>query len=444
MHIHILGICGTFMAGIATIAKQLGHKVTGCDQNVYPPMSTFLESQDIKIIEGYDASQIVINADLYVIGNVVSRGNPLMEKILDKNLQFISGPQWLHENVLKNKWVLAVSGTHGKTTTTSMLTWILEEQNYKPDFLIGGIPKNMGVSARTQEESNFFVIEADEYDTAFFDKRSKFIHYYPKTLVINNIEFDHADIFENIEQIQKHFHHLVRLVPSSGLLITNALDKNIDKVISMGHWTESQKFNDSNGWHVLERSLMNKNDEIGKFETEFYGEHNYSNALAAILAAQHVGVKPVDALKALSKFSLPARRLEKLYEDKNIVILDDFAHHPSAISSTLKTLKNEYQNKKIMAVIDPRSNTMKRGDLKNELVNSFLDANKVFFYNKDLKWDPYEILRDKKIFIYEDIEKLYKAITDQMNKECVIVFMSNGSFDGLQKKIKKYIADEKK
>ena len=299
MHIHILGICGTFMAGIATIAKQLGYKVTGCDQNVYPPMSTFLESQDIKIIEGYDPTQIAIKADLYVIGNVVSRGNPLMEKILDNNLQFISAPQWLYENVLKNKWVLAVSGTHGKTTTTSILTWILEALNYKPDFLIGGIPKNMGVSARTNKDSNFFVIEADEYDTAFFDKRSKFIHYHPKTLVINNIEFDHADIFENIEQIQKHFHHLVRLVPSSGLLIANAEDKNIDKVIAMGNWTKLLKFNELDGWHVSGKTIVNKKEELGQFRTEFYGEHNYKNALAAILAAQHVGVKPVDAMEAL-------------------------------------------------------------------------------------------------------------------------------------------------
>jgi UDP-N-acetylmuramate: L-alanyl-gamma-D-glutamyl-meso-diaminopimelate ligase len=443
MHIHILGICGTFMAGIATIAKELGYKVTGCDQNVYPPMSTFLESQDIKIIEGYDPTQIAIKADLYVIGNVVSRGNPLMEKILDNNLQFISAPQWLYENVLKNKWVLAVSGTHGKTTTTSMLTWILEELNYKPDFLIGGIPKNMGVSARTNKDSNFFVIEADEYDTAFFDKRSKFIHYHPKTLVINNIEFDHADIFENIEQIQKHFHHLVRLVPSSGLLIANAEDKNIDKVIAMGNWTKLLKFNDLDGWHVSEKTIVNKKEELGQFRTEFYGEHNYKNALAAILAAQHVGVKPVDAMEALSKFTLPSRRLEKLYEDKDIVILDDFAHHPSAISSTLKTIKNEYQDKKILAVVDPRSNTMKRGDLKNDLVKSFKDADTVFFYNKDLKWDPYEIFTDKKILIHDDIEKLFKEITEQINKNMVLVFMSNGSFDGLQKKTKNFIADEK-
>ena len=443
MHIHILGICGTFMAGIATIAKQLGYKVTGCDQNVYPPMSTFLESQDIKIIEGYDPTQIAIKADLYVIGNVVSRGNPLMEKILDNNLQFISAPQWLYENVLKNKWVLAVSGTHGKTTTTSMLTWILEELNYKPDFLIGGIPKNMGVSARTNKDSNFFVIEADEYDTAFFDKRSKFIHYHPKTLVINNIEFDHADIFENIEQIQKHFHHLVRLVPSSGLLIANAEDKNIDKVIAMGNWTKLLKFNELDGWHVSGKTIVNKKEELGQFRTEFYGEHNYKNALAAILAAQHVGVKPVDAMEALSKFTLPSRRLEKLYEDKDIVILDDFAHHPSAISSTLKTIKNEYQDKKILAVVDPRSNTMKRGDLKNDLVKSFKDADTVFFYNKDLKWDPYEIFTDKKILIHDDIEKLFKEITEQINKNIVLVFMSNGSFDGLQKKTKNFIADEK-
>ena len=443
MHIHILGICGTFMAGIATIAKQLGYKVTGCDQNVYPPMSTFLESQDIKIIEGYDPTQIAIKADLYVIGNVVSRGNPLMEKILDNNLQFISAPQWLYENVLKNKWVLAVSGTHGKTTTTSMLTWILEALNYKPDFLIGGIPKNMGVSARTNKDSNFFVIEADEYDTAFFDKRSKFIHYHPKTLVINNIEFDHADIFENIEQIQKHFHHLVRLVPSSGLLIANAEDKNIDKVIAMGNWTKLLKFNELDGWHVSGKTIVNKKEELGQFRTEFYGEHNYKNALAAILAAQHVGVKPVDAMEALSKFTLPSRRLEKLYEDKDIVILDDFAHHPSAISSTLKTIKNEYQDKKILAVVDPRSNTMKRGDLKNDLVKSFKDADTVFFYNKDLKWDPYEIFTDKKILIHDDIEKLFKEITEQINKNMVLVFMSNGSFDGLQKKTKNFIADEK-
>ncbi len=443
MHIHILGICGTFMAGIATIAKELGYKVTGCDQNVYPPMSTFLESQDIKIIEGYDPTQIAIKADLYVIGNVVSRGNPLMEKILDNNLQFISAPQWLYENVLKNKWVLAVSGTHGKTTTTSMLTWILEELNYKPDFLIGGIPKNMGVSARTNKDSNFFVIEADEYDTAFFDKRSKFIHYHPKTLVINNIEFDHADIFENIEQIQKHFHHLVRLVPSSGLLIANAEDKNIDKVIAMGNWTKLLKFNELDGWHVSGKTIVNKKEELGQFRTEFYGEHNYKNALAAILAAQHVGVKPVDAMEALSKFTLPSRRLEKLYEDKDIVILDDFAHHPSAISSTLKTIKNEYQDKKILAVVDPRSNTMKRGDLKNDLVKSFKDADTVFFYNKDLKWDPYEIFTDKKILIHDDIEKLFKEITEQINKNMVLVFMSNGSFDGLQKKTKNFIADEK-
>ncbi|MBT6232632.1 MAG: UDP-N-acetylmuramate:L-alanyl-gamma-D-glutamyl-meso-diaminopimelate ligase, partial [Nitrosomonadales bacterium] len=325
MHIHILGICGTFMAGLASLAKSKGFKVTGCDQNVYPPMSTQLEEEGIKIIEGFDSSQTKLKPDIYIIGNVVKRGTPLMESILNNNLSFMSGPQWLYENILHEKWVIAVAGTHGKTSTTAMVAWILEFCGLNPSYLIGGIPKNLKTSSRliNDKNSNFFIIEADEYDTAFFDKRSKFVHYYPRTLIMNNLEFDHADIFENLNHIKKHFHHLIRIVPEKGKIISNAQSNALNEVIKLGVWSDLEYFNDIDGWSYQwqeESSSLNifyQNKKEGTLTWECIGDHNASNALAAIAAAHHIGIPAAKSIKALATFKGVKRRLEKIGEFKD-------------------------------------------------------------------------------------------------------------------------------
>ena len=392
MHIHILGICGTFMGGIAAIAKQAGHRVTGCDANVYPPMSTQLEAQGIELIEGWAPQQVELKPDLFVIGNVVSRGNPLMEAILDRNLAYISGPQWLYENVLREKWVLAVAGTHGKTTTTAMLAWILEDAGLEPGFLIGGVPENFGVSARLTA-SAFFVIEADEYDTAFFDKRSKFVHYHPRTAILNNLEFDHADIFADLAAIETQFHHLVRTVPGSGLIVANGLEASMERVLARGCWTPVERVGVEAGWHSgipapdgsFDVKLAAKLQ--GTVHWDLLGSHNQHNALAALAAARHAGVPVTQAIAALGRFRNVKRRLEVRGSVNGVTVYDDFAHHPTAIELTIAGLRSKVGKARILAVLEPRSNTMKMGVMKDSLGPSLRGADLVFCYTNGIGWD---------------------------------------------------------
>ena len=444
MHIHILGICGTFMAGLASLAKSKGFKVTGCDQNVYPPMSTQLEEEGIKIIEGFDSSQTKLKPDIYIIGNVVKRGTPLMETILNNNLSFMSGPQWLYENILHEKWVIAVAGTHGKTSTTAMVAWILEFCGLNPSYLIGGIPKNLKTSSRliNDKNSNFFIIEADEYDTAFFDKRSKFVHYYPRTLIMNNLEFDHADIFENLNHIKKHFHHLIRIVPEKGKIISNAQSNALNEVIKLGVWSDLEYFNDIDGWSYQwqdESSSLNifyQNKKEGTLTWECIGDHNASNALAAIAAAHHIGIPAAKSIKALATFKGVKRRLEKIGEFKdNIKIYDDFAHHPSAIKSTLDGMRQVLKEGRIIVVFEPRSNTMKLGEMKKELQDSLSSADIVYCFASNLDWDPNELFKNnQKIKVSDSTQWILSSIIKEKKPNDQIVFMSNGSFSGIQNK----------
>ncbi len=444
MHIHILGICGTFMGGIAVIARQAGHEVTGCDSSVYPPMSTQLESHGIKLIEGYDPSQIELKPDIFVIGNVVSRGNPLMEEILNRNLQYISAPQWLSENVLKDKWVLAVSGTHGKTTTSSMLAWILEYAGMKPGFLIGGVPENFSVSARLSSDSSFFVIEADEYDTAFFDKRSKFVHLQPRTAILNNLEYDHADIFVDLASIMQQFHHFVRLIPENGLIITNGREGNLEEVLAKGCWTPIEKIGVDDGWQA--RTLGNDSTDIsfrgksqGTLNWGLMGEHNQMNALAALVAAHHVGVTIEIGITALTKFKNVKRRMELCGVANEITVYDDFAHHPTAIQTTLEGLRNKVNDARIIAVLEPRSNTMKMGTWQDRLAESLKAADLVFCYTSNLGWDVQKALKPigSRAVSSDNLEKLIEAITVATHPGDYVLIMSNGGFGGIQKKILK-------
>ncbi|EWH09440.1 UDP-N-acetylmuramate [Catenovulum agarivorans DS-2] len=442
MHIHILGICGTFMGGLAVLAKELGYKVTGSDLNVYPPMSTQLESQGIELVQGYDPAQLDINPDLVVIGNAMSRGNPVVEAVLDKNIPYISGPQWLFEHVLKDKWVLAVAGTHGKTTTSSMLAWILEHTGCKPGFLIGGVANNFAISARLGD-SIFFVIEADEYDSAFFDKRSKFVHYHPRTLILNNLEFDHADIFENLAAIKKQFHHLVRIVPQSGLIISHQDDKNVEDTLAMGCWSEQNKIGKEWSYKAVSPDCTQIeiyfNDELqGLLNWPLLGEHNAHNALMAIIAARHAGVKPVDAIAALAEFKNVKRRLEKIGEVNSISVFDDFAHHPTAITTTLQGVVANNQSGRVIAVLEPRSNTMKMGFHKQELAESLNLAEAVFLYqDPGLKWSLDEVTQNLKQhnLVCANIDELAAKIADYALPNDKIVVMSNGGFGGIHQKI---------
>ena len=455
MHIHILGICGTFMGGIAVLAKQEGHRVTGCDANVYPPMSTQLEAQGIELIEGFSPEQTKLNPDIYVIGNVVSRGNPLMEEILNQGLPYISGPQWLAENVLQGKWVLAVAGTHGKTTTSSMLAWILEYAGLAPGFLIGGVPENFGVSARlpqtpkqdSKSTSPFFVIEADEYDTAFFDKRSKFVHYRPRTAILNNLEFDHADIFDDLAAIEKQFHHLVRTVPQLGLVVSNH-QESLQRVLAKGCWSAQETFGDVSGWETKNLDAQGrfdvyfKGERQGNLSWDLLGEHNRMNALACIAAARHVGVAPCVAIEALSEFKNVKRRMEIKGVVNNVTIYDDFAHHPTAIETTVAGLRAKVGDFKstgarILAVLEPRSNTMKLGVMKNALPASLKEADLVFCYGANLGWDAAEALNPikSKSQVFESLENLVTAIAKSVKSGDHILVMSNGSFGGVHQKI---------
>jgi UDP-N-acetylmuramate: L-alanyl-gamma-D-glutamyl-meso-diaminopimelate ligase len=446
MHIHILGICGTFMGGIAAIAKEAGHTVSGCDANVYPPMSDQLRALGIDLIEGFAPDQLALKPDLWVIGNVVSRGNPLMEAILDAGQPYTSGPQWLAEQVLKDKWVLAVAGTHGKTTTSSMLAWLLEANGYNPGFLIGGIPGNFGISARLG--GDFFVIEADEYDTAFFDKRSKFVHYRPRTAVLNNLEFDHADIFADLAAIETQFHHLVRTVPSKGRLIVNGSAPALDRVIARGAWSEQETFGEAteHSWRLED---INEAALTSQFKVHFgeasvecslalAGKHNRLNAVAAIAAARHIGLTPEHAAKALASFEGVKRRLEVRGIEGGVTVIDDFAHHPTAIETTIAGLRARVgKYKRILAVLEPRSNTMKMGAVKDQLAPSLVGADKVFCFEGGLGWDTALALAPlgAKTNSYSDLSKMIAAIHAEAKTGDVVLVMSNGGFGGIHQKL---------
>lgn len=443
MHIHILGICGTFMGGIAAIAREAGHKVSGCDAGVYPPMSTQLELQGIELIEGFSPDQIRLNPDLFVIGNVVTRGNPLMEEILNRNLLYISGPQWLSENILRDKWVLAVAGTHGKTTTSSMLAWILDYAGLEPGFLIGGIPRNFGLSARLGS-SPFFVIEADEYDTAFFDKRSKFVHFRPRTAVLNNLEFDHADIFANLAAIEQQFHHFVRLIPGNGLIITNGREEGLERVLAKGCWTQVERIGIDAGWQA--NTMTNGETDIcfmgksqGLLGWELLGEHNRMNALSALAAARHAGVPMNIAIAALTQFKNVKRRMEVRGVINDITVYDDFAHHPTAIRATLQGLRDKINGARIVAVLEFRSNTMKMGIWKDSLANSLTAADVVFCYATNLDWNVKEALDSigGRAAIHDNLEQLIAAIATVVHPGDHILIMSNGGFGGINEKLLK-------
>ena len=446
MHIHILGICGTFMGGVAQLARAAGHRVSGCDSSVYPPMSTQLEAAQIELVEDYDAAQIAVEADCYLVGNAISRGNPLLEEILDRGLPYLSGPQWLAEHVLRGRWVLAVAGTHGKTTTAAMLAWILERAGLSPGFLIGGVPMNFGVSARLSGndiDSPFFVIEADEYDSAFCDKRSKFVHYAPRTAILNNLEFDHADIFADLAAIETQFHHLVRTLPRNGLILSNAAEESLERVLKRGCWTPVERFNDPAGWHVAgddaDGSLQLWQGERLTASTHWQltGAHNRHNALAALLAARHVGVPLGQGLEALTTFESVKRRMELRGTVGGVDVYDDFAHHPTAISTTVAGLRRKVGNARILAVLEPRSNTMKLGVMKAALPGSLADADLVFCYAANLGWNPAEALAPLggKALIEGDLERLVTRIAETARAGDRILVMSNGGFGGIHEKL---------
>ena len=439
MHIHILGICGTFMGGVAVLAKEAGYRVTGCDANVYPPMSTQLQAQGIALTEGFGIEQLKLNPDMFVIGNVVSRGNPLMEEILNRNLSYISGPQWLSQALLQDKWVLAVAGTHGKTTTSSMLAWILEYAGMNPGFLIGGVPQNFGISARLTD-TPFFVIEADEYDTAFFDKRSKFVHYRPRTAVLNNLEFDHADIFADLAAIETQFHHLLRTVPGNGLVVSNGREESLTRVIQRGCWTPVELFGTSQGWNIDDANHVAFNGKAqGTLQWELMGEHNRMNALAALAAARHAGVPVAQGLAALGEFKNVKRRMELRGTANGIAVYDDFAHHPTAIATTVEGLRRKVGRARILAVLEPRSNTMKLGVMKDALPASLKEADAVFCYGANLGWDARSALAPlgSKAMVSDDLNALIAAIVAAAKSGDQILVMSNGGFGGIHEKLMK-------
>ncbi|MBI3350854.1 MAG: UDP-N-acetylmuramate:L-alanyl-gamma-D-glutamyl-meso-diaminopimelate ligase [Burkholderiales bacterium] len=452
MHLHILGICGTFMGGLAALAREAGHKVTGCDANVYPPMSTQLEALGIELITGFGAEQLALKPDVFVIGNVVTRGErfPLMEAILDAGMPYVSGPQWLAENVLQGRHVLAVAGTHGKTTTTSMLAWILEHAGQKPGFLVGGVPQNFGVSARLGE-GKAFVIEADEYDTAFFDKRSKFVHYRPRTAILNNLEHDHADIFPDLAAIETQFHHLVRTVPANGRLVVNAREEALQRVIARGCWSELQRFGakkeeagmlrargEPQAFDVLRGSL-----KVARVEWGLIGEHNQLNALAAIAAAEHVGVSPEQAAAALGEFQNVRRRMELRGEARGIKVYDDFAHHPTAIRTTINGLRRRIATaERILAIFEPRSNTMKLGTMKAQLPWALEEADLAFCNQQGLSWDAKEALAPMGALavVGADVDALVAAVVKAAKPGDHLLCMSNGGFGGIHDKLLQSLA----
>lgn len=444
MHIHILGICGTFMAGIATIARQLGHHVTGSDSHMYPPMSTLLESMDVEVGALDDISQLDPAPDLVIIGNALSRGNPQVEAILERGIRYTSGPQWLGEHVLRQRWVVAIAGTHGKTTTTGMLVHILQEAGYEPGFLVGGMLDAYGASARLTD-SLFFVIEADEYDTAFFDKRSKFVHYHPNTLALNNLEFDHADIFPDLAAIQRQFHHAVRTVPASGAVLWPTDSPALAETLAMGCWSDERLLNSSEGWQARANKADGSQFEVlynsqtqGQVDWALLGAHNMQNALTAIACAHHVGVDPRVAIGALATFKAPKRRLEQVYNDGELRLYDDFAHHPTAIETTLQGLRAHDAGKPLWAVIEPRSNTMKAGIHQQQLADGLALADQVIaFDNQQLQWSMQDVANEagNPWLISENIDTLVDFICRHAPNNAQIVMMSNGGFAGLREKL---------
>jgi UDP-N-acetylmuramate: L-alanyl-gamma-D-glutamyl-meso-diaminopimelate ligase len=441
-HLHILGICGTFMGGIAAIASAAGYRVTGCDANVYPPMSEQLAALGIELIEGFEEDQIRLKPDLWVIGNVVTRGNPLMEAILDRGERYVSGPQWLAENVLAGRHVIAVAGTHGKTTVSAMLAWILECAGRSPGFLIGGIPLDFPVSAR-HTGSPLFVIEADEYDTAFFDKRSKFVHYGARTAILNNLEFDHADIFDDLAAIERQFHHFVRVVPRAGLIVANGCDEAIKRVLANGTWTPIESLGVPAGWQAgtpgadgsFEVRLSGKKQ--GRLKWRMLGAYNRMNALAAIAGARHVGVQPAQAMEALARFSGVRRRLQLRGQSGGVTVYDDFAHHPTAIEVTLQGLRERVGHGRILAVLEPRSNTMKRGVMKDALPGSLALADRIYIYNAGLGWDAARIFAPLggRARCLDDVDALVRAVVGDARPGDSVLVMSNGGFGGIHAKL---------
>lgn len=441
MRIHILGVCGTFMGSLAQLAQASGHQVSGSDMGVYPPMSDQLRDAGIDLIEGYDPADIPSDIDCVIIGNAMARGNPSVEYILNKGIPYTSGPEWLRINILKGRWVAAVAGTHGKTTTSSMLAWILDFAGMAPGFLIGGVPGNFDVSARLGS-SPFFVIEADEYDTAFFDKRSKFIHYMPRTLILNNLEFDHADIFSDLAAIEKQFHHLLRTVPGNGCVITPNSNESIDRVMEMGCWSERVQCN-GQPWSYESSnnhpgfSLKKSGVEQMQIDWQIPGFHNISNAVSAILAARHIGVDLSLAAEALLQFKLPKRRLELKAEINGIRVFDDFAHHPTAIRTTLEGVKSTMDvGQRLVAVLEPRSNTMKMGHLKSELLSSVAAADlAIWFEPSGLTWSMREFLESEHSVVVSDSTELVSLVETQLSPGTTVVFMSNGSFQEFPQRI---------
>ena len=429
------------MGGIAALAREAGYRVTGCDANVYPPMSEQLLALGIELIEGYSDDQLALRPDVWVIGNAITRGNPLMEAILDRGERYQSGPEWLREHVLNSKWVFAVAGTHGKTTTTGMLAWIFEHCGRNPGFLVGGMPADFSISARLTP-SELFVIEADEYDTAFFDKRSKFVHYRPRTAIINNIEFDHADIFDDLASIERQFRHFVRIIPRSGLLVANASDEVVKRVLTPA-WTPIEEFGGQSDWRIGSTDtdgqfeVLCRGEPVGIVKWALTGEHNRMNALAAIVAARHGGVEPKAAIDALSLFSGVRRRMEVRGVERGVTVYDDFAHHPTAIRTTLEGLRAKVGSARILAVLEPRSNTMKRGRMKDALPASLAAADGVYFYATGLGWDPVALFRaaGREVRATESIEALVTEIAQQARSGDQIVVMSNGGFGGIHGKL---------
>ncbi len=445
MHIHILGICGTFMGGLALLARELGHTVSGSDENVYPPMSTQLEEQGIILKQGYDPKHLKPEPDIVVIGNALSRGNPAVEAVLEQGLRYTSGAQWLLDFVLQDRWVLAVAGTHGKTSTASLLAWLLEDNNLSPGFLIGGIPGNFGISARLGD-TPFFVVEADEYDTAFFDKRSKFVHYHPRTLILNNLEYDHADIFPDIEAIQTQFHHLLRTVPANGLVISHQDDLYLEQTIKKGCWTPIEYFSGkkTKQWQAKpvtadgqEFDVFFNSEKVASAKWSMLGEHNMLNALAAIAAARHAGIPAELSVESLSGFKGIKRRMEIRGVINDITVYDDFAHHPTAIKLTLDGLRKNVGSKRIVAILEPRSNTMKMGVHKNSLAASLAEADDVYCYQADnLGWDMSAVLKNADtIQVFSSTQAIIDKIMLDIKPGDHIVIMSNGGFEGIHQRI---------
>ena len=445
MHLHVLGICGTFMGGLAALAREAGHRVTGCDANVYPPMSDQLAALGIELIESYDPGQLALAPDLFVIGNAITRGNPLLEALLDANAPYTSGPQWLADHVLAKRHVLAVAGTHGKTGTTSMLAWILEHAGLAPGFLVGGVPLNFKVSARLGHATAPFVIEADEYDTAFFDKRSKFVHYRPRTAILNNLEFDHADIFDSLADIERQFHHLVRTIPGQGRIVVNARDDALQRVLAMGCWSDVQRFGgrkeapgmlrargEPHAFDVLRGGL-----KIARVEWSLLGEHNQLNALAAIGAAEHVGVSPDTSARALAEFRNVRRRLELRGVVGGVSVYDDFAHHPTAMRTTIDGLRRKVGAARILAVFEPRSNTMKLGSVKAQLPWALEEADLAFCHAGNLSWDAAQALAPmgSRAVVAKSIDELVQRIVAAARAGDHVLCMSNGGFGGVHQKL---------